>query len=671
MNFYRWRFGRQIGTLSIVISMTVLTGLGILGYQLSAQALRQTTMEGVQSQLDAMAALVGIQYQSQRDLAERNSGLFSDLFPGEFHLTGERLTVGSINAPELRSGNRLVNTTLAQVDRYASITGGNATVFVRDGDDFLRITTSLRKEDGSRATGTWLGKGHPAYAALMAGQRYVGYATLFGRQFITVYEPVTDDKGQVIAVRYIGQNVTEATKQMAQTLANIPLGENGYFSLIDGGSGQFIYHPRMADYPKASDLLDDAGEAQYRHVLANGDTESMRILVNGQQWLQSSTLIEGPGWLLTAAVPEEELESALAGLKRFNALAALGGCAVIGLLLTLMLARTLNRPLAALCQQIEAIGQGDLAQRLPEVPEHSQNEVHRITNSVNRMSDGLRTLLTSLNQSASALEHAASGLQSVAQRNGSGAAELMRQTDQIATAMEEMSSSVREVARHATGSAEQSHEVDSAAQAGDQQVDAVIKQMETLAKSLQDGSGSMDRVAEESQAIAKVVQVINEIAEQTNLLALNAAIEAARAGEQGRGFAVVADEVRSLAQRTQHSTTEIGSTIEQLHQRTRDAVSQMALCLNLSQRSTEQSGEAGVALTQITQSMTQLAQNATSIASAAEQQGVVADEIAANLGQITELARSSEQDAGQTVDAANELAQLAVSLRDHLSHFRL
>ncbi|MBW3165142.1 methyl-accepting chemotaxis protein [Ferrimonas balearica] len=671
MRFSQWRFGQQIGSLSLVISMVVLAGLGTLTYQLSAQALRQTTMAGVESQLDAMAALVGIQYQSQRDLAEHNARLFADLFPGDFELTGKRVTVAGTNAPELRSGPRLINTTLAQVDRYAKITGGSATVFVRDGDDFLRIATSLRTETGNRATGTWLGTAHPGYQALINGQPYIGYATLFGREQITVYEPVIDANGAVIAVRFIGQDVTQASEQLASTLANIRLGQSGYFSLIDRRSGQFLYHPEMKDNADVAAQTDDQGTPRYQRALGGDHSRIERLIVNGEPWLQSSAEVAGPGWVLTAAAPEQELESALSNLRRFSVIASVVGCGLIGLLLTLMLARTLNRPLEALCQRIDAIGHGDLAQQLPEVPADSSNEVHRITASVATMAERLRQLLTAMNQSAQVLEQSASGLQTVAQQNGSSAAELMRQTDQIATAMEEMSCSVREVARHASGSAEHSQQVEHAAKDGDRQVDAVIGQMETLAQSLREGASSMDRVAEESQAIAKVVQVINEIAEQTNLLALNAAIEAARAGEQGRGFAVVADEVRSLAQRTQHSTKEIGDTIERLHQRTRDAVDQMAQNLSLSQQATGQSGEAGVALTQISRSVTQLAENATSIASAAEQQGVVADEIASNLGHITELARTSEQDAGQTVDAAHELSRLSESLRDHLGRFRL
>ncbi len=670
MHFSHWRFGRQIGTFSIVIFVTVLAGMGLLSYSLSANALRATTLSSVDSALKAMAVSLETQYQLQRNQAELNARLFARRFASPFRLSGQRLTTDNGTVPELLSGEQRLNGLTETLDQFASMTGASATLFVRDEERFVRIATTLRDKTGRRLLGTELERNHPARKALLNGETYVGYVRMLGRQFITVYEPVLDAARTVIAVRYIGQDVTEAFGLIQQTLASTGIGERGYFSLFERASDQFIYHPENRG-PLRLTRLDDHGVLYLNTLLDQSRRTMQQSIVRGEPWLLSHTVVDGPGWALIAALPEHELAHALEDLRYIALGSALVGSVLIGLLLPLMLNRMLNRPLETLCQRLNAIGEGDLSQPFEATPANSHNEVHKITASVSVMCDGLHLLLSSVKSSVIALENAAGSLQQVAHCNGLGATEMLNQTNRIATAMEELSCTANDVANQAHDSAEQSRQMDLAAQAGDREVEAVIAQMHSLAGSLQEGAVSMNRVAQESDAIARVVQVINEIADQTNLLALNAAIEAARAGEQGRGFAVVADEVRSLAQRTQTSTTEISQTIEQLHQRTADAVSQMRSSLTLSQQSTDQSGAAGDALKTITRGMNRLASTATSIACAAEQQGGVAQEIATHLNQINDLSRQGEAAAGQTVDAASELNDLAANLKRHLAQFRL
>ncbi|MBY6224669.1 methyl-accepting chemotaxis protein [Ferrimonas balearica] len=671
MRFSRWRVGSQISMLALGILTVVMMGLGTMAYQLSANALHQKAIQSVRSELDAMASLVDIQYRTQRQLAQHNAQVFADLFPGPFSLSGQSSSSSALRTPELFSNLEVMNGRDEEVDRFASLTDGNATIFVRSGDDFVRIASSLRKEDGSRATGTTLKTAHPAYQRLLAGQNYVGYATLFGRQLIAVYTPITDTENHVIGALYIGQDVTDVFSQLSATLAKIEFADSGYFSLLDKNNGQFLHHPLSQGETHSGDFKDDLGQPRYQKAMAVKEEDITRFTLRGETWLQSTAEVSGPNWVLVAEAPEQELVAALSTLQTFFICASVGAALLLGLSLIWVLKHTLNQPLDNLCQSIDAIGQGQLNLDLPHAPEDSKNEVHRIIASVGTMREGLYTLLQALNQSVEALEQAGNDLQGMAQRNSNGAADLKQQTELIATAMEEMSCTAREVAQHASQSADHSRQMDSTADIGDKEVHAVIRQMETLADSLNQGSTSIDRVARESQAIAKVVQVIDEIAEQTNLLALNAAIEAARAGDQGRGFAVVADEVRQLAKRTQHSTTEVNSTIEQLHSRTSDAVSQMNASLELGQRSSEQSNAAGAALQAITQGIGQLSASTNTIASAAEEQEAVAADIAANLSKISDLVRLSEDDAAQTVHAASELNQVANKLRTHLARFQL
>ncbi|SHH28663.1 methyl-accepting chemotaxis protein [Ferrimonas marina] len=666
MSFNHWRLGRQIGVLAMAGTLLIMALAGALAFRMTADTLRQTNLDAGQDQLTAMASLLDSQYQTQISLAHHNARLFAEMFHHQFDLSGRTVTMQGATAPELRQGNRAVNGIVAQVDRFANITGGTATVFVRDGDDFTRITTSLRKQDGSRATGTQLGAAHPALDGLLSGERYEGHATLFGRRYITIYDPIVDANQQVIGALYIGQDVSDSFDQIGQTLANLTIVESGYFTLLRS-DGSMLFHPGGLSH--SDELRNDNGQPVLGGWLGNQATQTEQE-IQQQDWSIDAVRIAGPDWLLAALVPTDELDQALDGVRNGMALlvlvASIALSVMVGAVLTVRL-----RPLQELNEQLAAIGQGDLTAELADDNSNSDNETHRIRANVAIMVQQLRSLLSELQRSALQLESASAGLKQSAQVNGEGAADLMRQTDQIATAMEEMSSSVREVARHAVTSAEQSQHVSDATAEGDQQVDKVILEMDSLAESLNQGSQAIDKVERESEAINQVVKVINEIADQTNLLALNAAIEAARAGDQGRGFAVVAEEVRALAQRTQVSTTEIGTTIEQLQSRTQHAVEQMASSLAVSQHSSSLSRQAGEALSTINQGVSQVASNAGSIASAAEQQGAVADEIASNLSDITDLARQGEQAAGQTVDAADDLNSLAASLKAQLQRFRL
>jgi methyl-accepting chemotaxis protein len=234
-----------------------------------------------------------------------------------------------------------------------------------------------------------------------------------------------------------------------------------------------------------------------------------------------------------------------------------------------------------------------------------------------------------------------------------------------------MSTSIRDVANHAGESANQSQQVDEASRAGHQQLTQVVQGLETLSIQLSESHIAVEGVAKESEAINTITEVINGIAEQTNLLALNAAIEAARAGEQGRGFAVVADEVRTLASRTQASISEIGQTITSLQAKVKDTAMRMDQSHQLGNRSAEQGEEANNQLTAIAQRIADLAVSVSSIASATEQQSAVAEEVTRNLHQITDLAREGDIRATETVTSAKELTELAAALKKQISVFKV
>ena len=665
MNYKEWPLAKQIGVLATALTFLVFSLMGFIAYQSASSALQTKGMTAMSAKSDAVTDMLALQYQSLAALARRNADVLREMYPGNFHKPGRTVKVLGQDTPVLMHEKEQINATKSKVDRYANLTGGTATVFVRDGDDFLRISTSLKKADGSRALGTYLGKGHPAYQMLMSGGSYEGYANLFGRDYMTIYRALRDTNGDVVAVLYIGFDITDSLKELRAAVARLKVETTGHFMLLNRKDELIFASGAEVGSPLSSALLDGLSPAELptssEGLAFTDDKGKSRYLI----------LREVPGWQwrLLATVPTAELHEESISLLKINALLSTVGILVITLCLSWVLVRAL-RPLTELKQQLEGLGRGELDQRWQTSAEHTQNEVQHIRNSVATMAANLKALIESLKSSVLTLGTMAEESRHIAHQNGEEAAALMTQTDQIATAIEEMSTSIRDVAEHASEGANQSQRVDEAARDGQRMLNGMVADLGTLSERLASSHVAVEEVARESEAISKVTEVINNIAEQTNLLALNAAIEAARAGEQGRGFAVVADEVRTLASRTQASIAEIGQTISNLQHKVRATASQMDEAHQLGQSCASQGTTTGQELEGITRRIGDMATVSASIASATHQQSTVAEDITHNLHLISDLAREGETRASETVISADKLGSLALELKKQVEVFR-
>lgn len=666
MNYNNWPIARQIGALAFFLTLIIFSILSTLSYKAASNVLEDKGISAMKAQMHTVSDMLKLQHDSFLQLARRNADVFKEMYPGQFSKPDKNVNVMGVSSPVLVHDLEQVNTSKSKVDRFANLTSGNATVFVRDGDDFMRVSTSLKKADGSRALGTYLGKTHPGYQALINGNEYEGYAKLFGKDYMTVYRPVKDIQGQVVGILYIGFDITNSLLELQKSVSKFTLEESGHFLLMRKADKVLVAHPQFtANEPVTESMLDGLSLTQ----VIEEDIDWRYTNSKNEPMIAYTQMVTGWNWLLVGQVKVSELNEESLYLLTINAIVAITGIVLITVLLSLVLWRSL-KPLHALQVHMETLGRGDFSRPLPPSVPQSQNEVDKITTSVSTMSSELRQLMLALQGSVTSLEQQAAKAQSIAKQNGEEAQALMLQTDQIATAIEEMSTSIRDVANHAQDGASQSQQVDLAAKAGQNQQAKVVQDLLKLSQQLSDSHQSVEKVSQESEAISKVTEVINSIAEQTNLLALNAAIEAARAGEQGRGFAVVADEVRILAQRTQASILEIGQTIHKLQTQVKTTTAQMAQSHQLGMASATQGEATGDQLKQITLRIGELAISSCNIASATEQQSSVAEEITHNLQQISELANEGEQRAVQAVHSADELSSLAMALKRQISQFK-
>ncbi|KPB69639.1 methyl-accepting chemotaxis protein [Pseudomonas cannabina] len=415
-----------------------------------------------------------------------------------------------------------------------------------------------------------------------------------------------------------------------------------------------------------------AGTQQVVELMRAGDYENARNRLNS---LSSEGFSKARSYLRTMIESNnrqiKEGAAAAAELKSTSVSMLEAGVVIaflVAIMLGVLITRMITRPLAVAVESARRIAGGDLTQPIVST---SGDEAGQLLDALSGMQTGLKNTILQIASAADQLASAAEELSAVTDESTRG---LTRQNDEIqqaATAVNQMTAAVEEVARNAVSTSEASKAATDDAIDGRGQVDHTVKGITTMVQEITQSTGAVSELAGHVREISKVLDVIRSIAEQTNLLALNAAIEAARAGEQGRGFAVVADEVRALAHRTQASTVEIEGMISTVQSGADGAVAAMGKSLSLATNTQDLALRAGAALEKITQGVATINERNLVIASASEEQAQVAREVDRNLINIQDLSTQSAAGANQTSASSQELSRLATSFNTLVANFKL
>jgi methyl-accepting chemotaxis protein len=595
------------------------------------------------------------------------------------------------------------------VDTVMQETGSYCTVFINEGSKARRISTNVVGKDGQRAVGTYLSE--PVYQAVVRdGQPFHGRSLVVDKWMVAAYEPIRDVKGEVVGVLFCG--VPQVPETLRATLLSQKVGKTGYIYAMNS-EGVLQIHPakegsNISSYSFIQDMKAKApklgkgeiGWIQYPWINKElGETEPRDKIV-GYAYFPEWDWIIGCGSYL------DEFTAPVTSMR--NVIIVLGClCLLISLVVAWYAAMTMTRPIKRLVTVADAVAEGDVNvrvdvssqdevgvlavafQRLVDymrelagaaesiaannltIDVRPRSEKDALGNSFKTMVHNLTGMVRLMNQNATELVSAATEIATSSEQMSRGAQEQSQQMDRVSSATEEISATIIESSKNAAEATESARSAAATASSGGEIVNETIQGMQRITTVVRQSADSIARLATSADQIGEIIVVIDDIADQTNLLALNAAIEAARAGEQGRGFAVVADEVRKLAERTGKATGEITGMIKSIQAETQDAVRSMKGGIGEVEKGRELANRAGGSLGEVVAGAQRVMDMIVQIAAATEQQSAATEQISKNIENVSSITRETAKGAQESAAAAEELNRQAESLQRMVSEFKV
>ncbi|WP_287067381.1 methyl-accepting chemotaxis protein [Ramlibacter sp.] len=624
---------------SVALLVAALALTSFIATTTAARQSRELVTRWLDDKVKSVAESVDAFDATSRVMAERAYNGFRQALPGSFALDA--------GAGVLRHEGKPLNGRFDEVDAFNRSTGGVATIFMRRGEDFVRIATNVKQQNGERAVGTLLARNSPAYPQMMAGKRYVGRAVLFGTPFMTVYDPVRDAAGNVVGILFIGFDISDFQRSLEGVVKNSRFFDTGGTYVIDprqsNADAVFVSHPSAAGKkvlevePGADAFLTRLRAAD--EVVALDATPLFAGSGKGEAPWAVKRSSKSTGWWVVAEVPEAEAMAAhRAGMRILWGL--LAACAVLmGLALGLLVRRQVSRPLAELGAAVDRLAEGDLRHPFSYA---RADEVGALVERLETMRQRFGAMIAQLRGASDSIRVAsteiAAGHQDLSTRTEHTAGNLQ----QTAASMQQLAGTVNESAASAGQASELATQSAGIARRGGEVVQSVV--------------ATMAGMGESSRRISDITGVIDSIAFQTNILALNAAVEAARAGDQGRGFAVVASEVRALAQRSGEAAREIRALIGETVERV--------------QAGTGQVQEAGAAMKDIVDAADRVAAMIARISAAAAEQSSGLASVNQAVSQLDEATQQNAALVEQGTAAAHSLHAQSAGLVEVVAKFR-